>query len=195
MKRAPPERCWEAASGAAPGPPRVIPGGGPPPRPSWLAIGRGRVLPRALEHVRLGQLREAQLVDLHVRAEGHEADARVVGERVQGGPQGPPRRRELVSRARGVEHEDVRRRGDRRGGRRLVLDRRRRREELRGEVLVRDARVVRRERVAGVAQGTGPQPGLEVDRGVGVEHAAAALAAHRVVGTTGAFGPRGFTGE
>ena len=92
---------------------------------------RLRELLAAPEHVRLLALREAELVHVHVRAVGDEADERVLGQQRQRLRERLPQRGELILHQAHVHDEEVRGRG-RLGSLQRVLDGGVRRKELRG---------------------------------------------------------------
>ena len=157
------------------------------PRPAAVQAELVRDLARvallaALKDPALGALGEPNLVDLDVGAVGDEADEGVLGEEAEGLEEGALAGVELVLADARVDDEDVRRwlRPPRlRDG---VVDRAVVREELRGEVGLRDRVVVRRELVPRVAEGAHPELSREVHAGEGVEDGAAAPAWHGLVG-------------
>mmetsp|Transcript_600 Transcript_600/g.2454 ORF Transcript_600/g.2454 Transcript_600/m.2454 type:complete len:203 (-) Transcript_600:235-843(-) len=139
------------------------------------------------EHVRLLALREAQLVHVHVRAVGDEADERILGKQRERLRERLPQRRELILHQADVDDEEVRGRWGL-GSLQVVLDGGVRREELRGQVRLGDARVVRGEVVARVAEGADPELAVEIHARVRVEARRAALAPHGVVRHHGHLG-------
>lgn len=142
----------------------------------------------ALEDVGLGDLAEAELVDVDVGPEGDQTEEGVVGQEINGLRQGGLEEADLFLDDTGVddEHENRRRRRRRGGvgggGGLVVLDGGVLGEELGGEVFVGDGGVVEGEVVALEAEGTDPDLGGEVDDGEGVEDGSAGAAAERGVG-------------
>jgi hypothetical protein len=98
---------------------------------------------------------DVSLVNRHRAPERHQRDEALLGKQRDELPERVFRVLELISRHRDVEDEDEARRP--RGFiLHLVLHRRVRGEELRGEVLLADLVVVARQRVPGVAQAALP---------------------------------------
>mmetsp|Transcript_470 Transcript_470/g.1094 ORF Transcript_470/g.1094 Transcript_470/m.1094 type:complete len:714 (+) Transcript_470:262-2403(+) len=140
------------------------------------------VLLGALEHVGARDLLAAQLVHVHVRAKGDKPHVRLLRDDLQRLRDGCLGDVQLVLRHAGVQNKDVDRRVRGDGARKGVLHGAIVGEQLRGQVVLVDGGVVRGEVVARVAEGADPDLGGEVHARVRVQHGAAALAGHRLVG-------------
>ena len=128
------------------------------------------VLLVAPQHVRLGDAAEAQLVDLHVGAEGDETDEGVVGEEVDGLLEAVGQLGQLLGHGARVDAEQKGRRTRRGDAGQLVLARGVLRDELGGEVGLADVlAVVGGEVIPRQAERAHPQLGAEVHLAVRVE--------------------------
>ena len=131
----------------------------------------GSVLLVAPDHVRLRQSLESQLVNLNVRPEGDEPHEAVLRQQVQRLLYRVGELGELLHVHARVEAEDEGGRAGVRDARQLVLARRELGHELGGQGHLRSVLgVVRREVIAGEAEGARPQLRAVIDLAVRIQH-------------------------